>query len=389
MDNAIRDIPSLCLLYDELAFALSKRNPKRNESAIDLGFLHWLGDRIQNDFQVEFVVDTSPEVIKGFNVIYDECINEVEENESENEEAMRIAVNLSAYLINPNLLTIFSQINLLKNIVVLRYDNDLDPINALLGCALVLPKNFSDIDKLMGESQKFALDIHFLVANWYRELINAFVSSSHSTIRKKVLMRLLRLIEIEQNIKYMLKVGTIDYKPPVCCLKSFQTVNKSVKAGKNNKQRFGFENKKVVKKTKKSKATTNQKKLSKLNSTTSKATAIDFSYSNVEIFRNLDTGIFNLLKETFQIIHPIPDEEKGRGIHLAELRFILEEIFTKFEIYLGIREPHQEIQEATEFVKEFVRVSKNIMSAHQQVNFLITKPIELLLNYSSSCMHSR
>lgn len=352
--NIASDANSLLLLYEELALVFSPQNPKNTGTAVDHGLLIWLGDKIQRDFQNNFIVDSCPGVTKGFSLVYAECLNQPEENQSpDNNEVLSVAVNLCAYLTNPNLLTIFAQLNLLKNLIILRYNDNFDQINALLGCALVLPKHFDQPDKLMSENIRMALDIHFLAANWFREIINAFVTSRHPMIRRKVLLRLLRLIEIEANIKMMLTKTNNQHQSPQCFFKGFQTKDKSISSKRSTK-------KKSTKRGSKLKIIATRTNANKTCATAipepnddAQVSSYNFTYTT-EVFRGLEFGLLDLLQETFTIVHPIPEENKGKGIHLSELRFILEDTCVKLEEYLGLKNSYQEIHTASEYIQEFV-----------------------------------
>jgi Fanconi anemia group D2 protein len=59
-----------------------------------------------------------------------------------------------------------------------RISNDLDSVDGLLGCAVVMPKDMAelidDLPKLNEDEQVFLLDSLFYCINWFRELVNAF-----------------------------------------------------------------------------------------------------------------------------------------------------------------------------------------------------------------------
>lgn len=320
--SVAHDFTGLCLLYDELAAIFSPKNNQLIESVIDNGFLLWLSDFVQSEFQNSFIVDNCPNTTKGFSLKYFDCINQPEENQNDEEGVMTVAVNLCSYLNTNKIQTIYAHFNLLQNLILRRYDCDLQPIDALLGCALVLPKHFDDPEKLMEEHAKFALDIYFYSVNWYRQVISAFVNSSRPSIRKKVLIRLLRLIELEFKLKNLLKKIKGNYKPPPC---SFQDYSKKLtKSSKKKKicrkllhaQCTIFDkNTNIYPKSKKMISNdTNQANVQPI------LQSFDFSYGSLEIFRELDSNLMLLLKEDFKIMFPIPENEKGNGIHLLELR---------------------------------------------------------------------
>jgi len=59
-----------------------------------------------------------------------------------------------------------------------RVSNDLDSVDGLLGCAVVMPKDMTelidDFPTLNRDEQIFLLDSLFYCINWFRELVNAF-----------------------------------------------------------------------------------------------------------------------------------------------------------------------------------------------------------------------
>jgi len=63
-----------------------------------------------------------------------------------------------------------------------RHHDSLEGINALLGCAIVLPSFFEDdnylavFDNFEAEQQKDVLSIYFHTVNWMRVSISAFAS---------------------------------------------------------------------------------------------------------------------------------------------------------------------------------------------------------------------
>lgn len=105
---------------------------------------------------------------------------------------------------------------------MLRYEGSLEIINALLGCAIILPTFFDDenIDKIFfdydKEMQKKILDIYFNCANWMRETVSSFATQREPMIRQKVLQRLADLINIEHKIRQLLSKAPSDYVSPQC-----------------------------------------------------------------------------------------------------------------------------------------------------------------------------
>lgn len=103
-----------------------------------------------------------------------------------------------------------------------RYEGSLEIINALLGCAIILPKFFEDpnLDALFYDydetMQKKILDMYFHCVNWIRETVSSFATQREPMIRKKVLQRLVELIDIEYKLRQLLLKAPRDYTPPQC-----------------------------------------------------------------------------------------------------------------------------------------------------------------------------
>lgn len=105
---------------------------------------------------------------------------------------------------------------------MLRYEGSLEIINALLGCAIILPSFFDDenVDAIFfdydEEKQKKILDIYFHCVNWIRETVSSFATQREPMIRQKVLQRLADLISIEDRIRQLMLKAPSDYIPPQC-----------------------------------------------------------------------------------------------------------------------------------------------------------------------------
>jgi len=71
-----------------------------------------------------------------------------------------------------------------------RISNDLDAVDGLLGCAVVMPNDMTklidDFPKLNHDEQIFLLDSLFYCINWFRELVNAFSLLHDQDMQKKV-----------------------------------------------------------------------------------------------------------------------------------------------------------------------------------------------------------
>ena len=86
-----------------------------------------------------------------------------------------------------------STFNLLRVTCSLRNEGSLEPLDATLGCAIILPIFFDDEDhaeRILNEFdveiQKKILDIYFHCANWFREIVSAFITQIDEISRRKV-----------------------------------------------------------------------------------------------------------------------------------------------------------------------------------------------------------
>ena len=64
-------------------------------------------------------------------------------------------------------------------------------VDALLGCSVYAPKEevYAKFESLAQKEQHIALSCLFYIANWFRELINAFVTQKNKEYKGKVSLR--------------------------------------------------------------------------------------------------------------------------------------------------------------------------------------------------------
>lgn len=231
-----------------------------------------------------------------------------------------------------------------------RYQYSLELINALQGCAIVLPTFFDDpnylaiFDNYDEETQKHLLHIYYHTINWMRVTICAFASQKHEATRKRVLKRLADLISTEQRLKPLLAHAPVGFAPPPCQFlnnlkqTAAQQVTREkrpaiskVKANKVNNESIMDEPQSM-----------DQSKLDdltiKLGACKSIKCKINFEqlYGPMECFRQLDVGIIVLLKEQpFSLNYPLEEEEVGTHLGLLELRFILTDLVHKLDTIIN------------------------------------------------------
>ncbi|ETN67576.1 hypothetical protein AND_000597 [Anopheles darlingi] len=232
--NQSADLLAIC--YDELATMFAQPRPK-TAPGWEKTFIMWLCDMVTMDFQLQFLVDEDATLItrgeddKAIRLTRQLCINQVGE-ENANVEAQSIAVNVagvvlahqSRHTVSTFLAPIF---RLMRTLHAVRYDGSLESINALLGCAIVVPAFYGDIGE---EERRFSidaydetlctqlLDVYFCLGNWFRECIGAFVGQQQEAmIRRKVIARLQELVKLEHHLGRMLeRMSTeCEYVPPL------------------------------------------------------------------------------------------------------------------------------------------------------------------------------
>uniref|UniRef100_A0A182FW89 Uncharacterized protein n=1 Tax=Anopheles albimanus TaxID=7167 RepID=A0A182FW89_ANOAL len=233
--NQSADLLAIC--YDELATMIGQPRPK-TAPGWEKTFIMWLCDMVTMDFQLQFLVDEGATLVSrgeddsAIRLARQLCINQPDE-ENANVEAQSIAVNVagvilahqsSRHTISTFLAPIF---RLMRTLHAVRYEGSLESINALLGCAIVVPAFYGDIAE---EERRFSidaydetlctqlLDVYFCLGNWFRECIGAFVGQQQdATIRRKVIARLQELVKLEHHLGRMLDRMSVEceYVPPL------------------------------------------------------------------------------------------------------------------------------------------------------------------------------
>ena len=196
---------SQALFYDYMGRIIADTTNIENDFLTD----------ITEKFQEEFV-DT---YMTDLNDYRGELVPKYELNDAET-EPQRCVINLTdgkqgvvvpAYL---RLLQIcFRRIN----------NGDLDDITVLPGCPVLMPSE-------MDESEPWKLDLMICCINWFRELVNGFVTVSEpdpavtdpekketaAIMRKQVLKRLEEIMTLQGEFSTMLAMSDARYQPPPC-----------------------------------------------------------------------------------------------------------------------------------------------------------------------------
>uniref|UniRef100_A0A1B0FNR3 Fanconi anemia group D2 protein n=1 Tax=Glossina morsitans morsitans TaxID=37546 RepID=A0A1B0FNR3_GLOMM len=357
----------MALFYDELAIVCcAKKSDRANSLFLDKNFVMWVCDLMTCYFQNSFVVEQDPEKIDGINLCYMKCINDTTTN-SEQSELPKLAINIGELVLKPrneassSILVLPPLFNLVRVLQMQRYEGSLDLINALLGCAIILPDFFDDpdLDSIFNDYdeqlQKKILDIYFHCVNWMRETVSSFATQRDAMIRTKVLQRLVEIMKIENKIHEMLVKAPMDYTPPQCqfTYSSKGTNLNTKKKGKGRPPELANIADNATK-AKKPRANQKQSETALPNETIANDTlriatksvskskiSTKYNFENLygpkEIYRQLDTNILLILKEKVNLTHPLPAEIVGAEIGLLELRFVLSDIVSKLESVVGIQ----------------------------------------------------
>ncbi|KAI3370125.1 hypothetical protein L3Q82_024917 [Scortum barcoo] len=242
------------LYYDELANLIlnSTLDPQVQEMIIK---------SVLDDFQNDFVVDLGPEISDSFpfpaRVMYN-----LDEEESEG----GIAINLLPLLakdiqnkgeqqsqskkahkrVSPLCLSPFFR--LLRLCEEKQHEGDLEEIDALLGCPLILTDMdvVEKIDSMSKAEREFLCTLLFHTINWFREVINAFCKEKDIEMKMKVMTRLQNITYLQTLLERAL-AGAPGYIPPVAnfdgdspdgvVLSSTGPVNKAKKDGAGKKRK--------------------------------------------------------------------------------------------------------------------------------------------------------
>uniref|UniRef100_A0A1I8P4T9 Fanconi anemia group D2 protein n=1 Tax=Stomoxys calcitrans TaxID=35570 RepID=A0A1I8P4T9_STOCA len=396
----------LALFYDELANVCSAGGEDRaNGLHLDIPFVIWLCELMTYYFQNSFVAEHNPEPIHGINLMYMKCINSPIDANTEESELPQIAINIAELVLKPSneaissILVLSPLFNLVRVLHMQRYEGSLEIINALLGCAIILPSFFDDpnLDAIFYDydesMQKKILDIYFHCVNWIRETVSSFATQRENMIRKKVLQRLAELISIEDKIRELIQKAPRDYMPPQCHFINDNLLANSKTAGggggRGRPATTAGTNKrgnktKVVVHPESQSTTMNETELNDTAMVTragdvtnklavsNKAKTISKNnfenlYGSKEIYRQMDTNIILVLKEKLNIKYPLPTECVGEEMGLLELRFILTDLVSKLESVVGIQkfqteQPLQYIAKPGDFmcdISEFISIVGN------------------------------
>lgn len=206
------------LYYDELANLILTCN-------LDPQVQETIGKSVLNNFQDDFVVDLVPSL--SGSVPFPACaMYNLEENESQEEQ---IAINLLPLLAKDmqnkgeqqshkkiSALCLSPFFRLLRLCEEKKHKGDLEEIDALLGCPLIVA-DVNTLDKaesLSKAERELLCALLFHTINWFREVVNAFCKEKHTEMKMKVMTRLQNITYIQTQLERAL-AATPGCVPPV------------------------------------------------------------------------------------------------------------------------------------------------------------------------------
>ncbi|XP_001866903.2 Fanconi anemia group D2 protein [Culex quinquefasciatus] len=385
--NESNEILALC--YDELAEMLNEFRNRVGKP--ERAFTVWLCDVITNEFQNFFVIEEIPtgDVVQFAKKL---CINEATDIENTNAEAYAIAVNIADVLQHASrysaMCFFLAMFKLMKSLQEIRYEGNLESINALLGCAIVVPTFYDEPDeKTLLETFeedvcRQILDAYFYVANWFRELINAFIEQSDEATHKKVIQRLSSLVHLEQRLAGLLRSVDFDYVPPIC---DFLT-----KPPPKAVARFGRDP--SAKPSATQNATRTQLDQTNRNRSADGADAdCESVLARYRVgFRAMDGNTIALLRETLILDHKLPDDRIGQALGLPEYRFLLETLTSGIEAKVSSRAKQHFPYKVEAILEVLPRVVENytkIKAKRRELSHSTDKEIQVEFKALTSCFN--
>jgi fanconi anemia group D2 protein len=306
-----------------------------------------------------------------------------------NASSVDLSINIADLVMHPTEIAFESitlltpTLNLMRSLHLTLRKGSLESINAVLGCAVVVPEllgtddAFDIFDIYTQDLATKLLDCHFHVANWYRVLISAFVfvrSTAVGQIRQKVKHRLTELIKIEETIRTLLKLAPASYTPPIC--QFLVGPSKETRACGATTFKRPADPKPTTSAKRRRKANTeaplsDADNLAVLNASTSNLDAdariVSKTYASLhgskEIYRQLDIDIMYLLEETLELVSPLPNEKIGEVLGLQEMRFLLNDLVEKFETATGVKRHGHQVIVGTPalMIEDLVRLLPKLM----------------------------
>ncbi|XP_036138337.1 Fanconi anemia group D2 protein homolog [Monomorium pharaonis] len=313
-NKVMKSVKSCCksqpLFYDQLAQVIA-------ETELNNDFVQKINNCIENEFVNTYMIDKVQS--------RDDLVPKFGLNNAEN-ELQNCILNFGNRRTGPIAPILF---RLLKTCCIrLSEHEELEAIDALLGCEMLMPQNF-DIP------EPSTLDLIVCSINWLREIISGFVTQTDLLLREQVLKRLNTLIYLQSELNMLLTFCDTKYQPPLCYFHYFPLPP------------FVKIERKISKKGKKS---------AKENKTNTFVTTENESWEigsmltskNPAYFRKFDAKIAYLLDIK---VEELSSQPKTSGISIKQVCFVVKELLVILE-----NEPSECI------VKDLIHLSPKICS---------------------------
>uniref|UniRef100_A0A3P9NXE1 FA complementation group D2 n=1 Tax=Poecilia reticulata TaxID=8081 RepID=A0A3P9NXE1_POERE len=136
------------------------------------------------------------------------------ETQSKGEQQSQIGKQKQEKRVSPLCLSPFFR--LLRLCEEKRHQGDLEEIDALVGCPLILTNMdvVDKVDSLSKAEREFLCTLLFHTINWFREVVNAFCKQKETEMKMKVMTRLQNITVLQTLLERAL-AGTPGYMPPV------------------------------------------------------------------------------------------------------------------------------------------------------------------------------
>uniref|UniRef100_A0A3Q2VGY5 FA complementation group D2 n=1 Tax=Haplochromis burtoni TaxID=8153 RepID=A0A3Q2VGY5_HAPBU len=202
------------LYYDELANLILS-------STLDSQVQDMIGKSVLQDFEDDFVVDLGPEISGSF-PFPARAMYKLYEDEDQGGIAINLMPLLAKDIQNKgdfrrvSSLCLSPFFRLLRLCVEKRHQGDLEEIDGLLGCPLILTDMdvVEKVESLSKAEREFLCTLLFHTINWFREVVNAFCTQKDTDMKMRVLTRLQNITYLQTLLERAL-AGTPGYVPPI------------------------------------------------------------------------------------------------------------------------------------------------------------------------------
>ncbi|CAH3980091.1 unnamed protein product [Pieris brassicae] len=210
ISRSTRQCPDMIVFfYEELCKVVQPSNPMNEH------FLVWLTEAVTNDLQQNFMVDDfESKKIGNIKINMQHCLN----SDSEIDEV--IAINIGGLILQTkedvNISLLSPLFQLVQTLHLRQHKGSLSSIDALLGCAIVMPCfDMEFIDDMESDNISLILDCLVHCVNWMRELINAFSSYNDTSLVPKLFKRISQVQQLETIVGKIIANTNISYKFPI------------------------------------------------------------------------------------------------------------------------------------------------------------------------------